>query len=195
MLWVPGGEFLKELDLVEARSTSVPKIFRAMRQNGSREPIFESDEDRTWFLVRLPVHERASLTATEHENDHVTGQDTQKDNMLKRIEKPHDTLQVTEHVECLITTLAGKMNRVQLQETMKLRDRSHFIYAYLEPVLNAGLIEMTLPDQPAQAQGDLGRGGRTARPLALLRLRGDRGARQDQPRHFLAQGQEPDRSG
>ena len=31
------GEFLKELDLAEARSTGVPKIFRAMRQNDSPE--------------------------------------------------------------------------------------------------------------------------------------------------------------
>ena len=61
------GEFLKELDLAEARSTGVPKIFRAMRQNGSPDPIFESDDDRTWFLVRLPVHERASLAATDQD--------------------------------------------------------------------------------------------------------------------------------
>ena len=64
------GEFLKELDLAEARSTGVPKIFRAMRQNGSPEPIFESDEDRTWFRVRLPVHERALRAATEHDTIH-----------------------------------------------------------------------------------------------------------------------------
>ena len=40
------------------------------------------------------------------------------------------------------------MSRTQLQEAMKLRDRSHFISAYLEPAVNAGLIEMTLPDKP-----------------------------------------------
>ena len=34
------GEFLKELDLAEARSTGVPKIFRAMRRNGSPDPVF-----------------------------------------------------------------------------------------------------------------------------------------------------------
>ncbi|MYF93044.1 MAG: transcriptional regulator, partial [Gemmatimonadetes bacterium] len=28
------GEFLKELDLAEARSTGVPKVCRAMRRNG-----------------------------------------------------------------------------------------------------------------------------------------------------------------
>ena len=57
------GEFLKELDLAKGRSTGVPKILRAMRNNGSPAPSFETDEDRTWFRVRLPVHEGFSRTA------------------------------------------------------------------------------------------------------------------------------------
>ncbi len=57
------GEFLKELDLAKARSTGIPRIFRAMRRNGSPDPIFESDDERTWFRVRLPVHEQVGLTA------------------------------------------------------------------------------------------------------------------------------------
>ena len=55
------GEFLKELDLAKGRSTGVPKILRAMRKNGSPAPIFQSDEDRTWFLVRLPVREQPAI--------------------------------------------------------------------------------------------------------------------------------------
>ena len=53
------GEFLKELGLAETRSTGIAKILKAMRANGSPAPIFDSDDDRTWFLVRLPVHSRA----------------------------------------------------------------------------------------------------------------------------------------
>ena len=142
------GEFLKELDLAEARSTGVPKIFRAMRQNGSPEPIFESDENRTWFLVRLPVHERASLADIEHETLHETLHDKSLTNKDKGQGTLHDTLHVTEHVERLIVLLTGEMNRSQLQEAMRLRDRSHFSSAYLEPALKAGLIEMTLPEKP-----------------------------------------------
>ena len=160
------GELLKELDLAEARSTGVPKIYRAMRQNGSPDPIFESDEDRTWFLVRLPVHERTSPAATE--------QDALQDNILKILGKTHDTLQdtlqdtpqVTGQVERLITALTGKMNRAQLQEAMKLRDRSHFISAYLEPALDADLIEMTRPDKPTSRNQ---RYRRTAAGEALAR--------------------------
>ena len=150
------GEFLKELDLAEARSTGVAKIFRAMRQNGSPDPIFESDEDRTWFRVRLPVHERALPAA----NDQDTIHDAQQDNSLINKEKGqgtlrdtphdtiHDTIHVTEHVERLLTTLTGEMNRPQLQDILGISNRPHFVKAYLEPALKAGLIEMTLPDKP-----------------------------------------------
>lgn len=68
------GEFLKELDLAEGRSTGIPRILRAMRDNGSPAPRFESDDDRTWFLTRLPVRERSHPGPTEHETEHETEQ-------------------------------------------------------------------------------------------------------------------------
>ena len=73
------GEFLKELELAEGRSTGIPKILRAMRENGSPGPVFETDDERTSFLVRLPVHEAAysppagqgAEQATEHSALHL----------------------------------------------------------------------------------------------------------------------------
>lgn len=50
------GEFLKELDLTEGRSTEISKILKAMKTNGSPLPEFETDDDRSYFLIRLPVH-------------------------------------------------------------------------------------------------------------------------------------------
>jgi ATP-dependent DNA helicase RecG len=50
------GEFLKELDLTEGRSTGIPKIREAMRRNGSPPPRFDTDEERTYFLAELPSH-------------------------------------------------------------------------------------------------------------------------------------------
>jgi ATP-dependent DNA helicase RecG len=58
------GEFLKELRLAEARHTGVPTVFRAMAENGSPEPRFEFDDDRTYFTVTLPAHpEYVALSA------------------------------------------------------------------------------------------------------------------------------------
>ncbi|MCX6349456.1 MAG: transcriptional regulator, partial [Candidatus Aureabacteria bacterium] len=56
------GEFLKELDLTEGRATGIPKILRAMRANGSPKPVFETDDDRASFVIRLPVHPQAKPT-------------------------------------------------------------------------------------------------------------------------------------
>lgn len=50
------GDFLKELKLVEGRNTGIPTILRAMDSNGSGLPAFETDEDRSYFNVVLPVH-------------------------------------------------------------------------------------------------------------------------------------------
>src|SRR5690606_11456112 len=49
------GDFLKELRLTEGRGTGFPTIYRAMADNGSPTPIFETDDD-TYFLVTLPAH-------------------------------------------------------------------------------------------------------------------------------------------
>src|SRR5690606_13425686 len=50
------GDFLKELDLTEGRGTGFPTIYKAMENNGSPEPVFNTDAQSTHFLVTLPVH-------------------------------------------------------------------------------------------------------------------------------------------
>ena len=131
------GEFLKELDLAEGRSTGIPKILRAMRENGSPAPVFESDDDRIWFLVRLPVHEQARRGSTGQTTEHDAPQVT-----------PQVTGQVTGQVQLLVAALTHEMGRAQLQSALRLAHRDHFTATYLRPSLEAGLIEMTLPDKP-----------------------------------------------
>ena len=58
------GELLKELGLAEGRLTGLPKVFRAMTDNGSPAPRFDFDEQRTYFRAVLPAHpEYAAITA------------------------------------------------------------------------------------------------------------------------------------
>ena len=68
------GEFLKELDLTEGRSTGIPKILKVMKENGSPAPEFETDDDRISFLIRLPVHERAAKVLDGEVTTQVIGQ-------------------------------------------------------------------------------------------------------------------------
>lgn len=50
------GEFLKELKLAEARGTGIPRVKRAMQQNGSPPPMFDFDQSRSYFRTILPAH-------------------------------------------------------------------------------------------------------------------------------------------
>jgi ATP-dependent DNA helicase RecG len=68
------GEFLKELDLTEGRSTGISKILKAMKANGSPVPEFETDQDRTYFLIRLPVHSKAVSEKTTQKTTQKTDQ-------------------------------------------------------------------------------------------------------------------------
>ncbi len=58
------GEFLKELGLAEGRLSGLPRVFRAMEENGSPAPRFDFDEQRTYFRAILPAHpEYGALSA------------------------------------------------------------------------------------------------------------------------------------
>ncbi len=123
------GEFLKELDLTEGRSTGIPKILREMAANGSPAPEFDSDDDRTYYLVRLPVHPRAKTTGQ------VTGEaGTKWAPSRHQVEIMRKCME-----ESGLTDLMAEAGRT---------DRTKFRNQVLNPLLEAELVEMTEPDSP-----------------------------------------------
>lgn len=58
------------------------------------------------------------------------------------------TPQVTPQVEKLILSHRGEQSRSELMRLVGLRDRMHSSRDYLRPALDAGLIEMTIPEKP-----------------------------------------------
>lgn len=51
------GDFLKELDLTEGRCTGIPTIQNELEKNGSPRATIETDAERSYFLMFIPVHE------------------------------------------------------------------------------------------------------------------------------------------
>jgi len=48
----------------------------------------------------------------------------------------------------LLRVPVGEMTRQQLQQALGLKDDEHFRKGYLQPALDAGLIELTTPHMP-----------------------------------------------
>jgi ATP-dependent DNA helicase RecG len=95
----------------------------SMAANGSPSPLFETDDDRLSFVIRLPSHPLAmgEIAPTE---------------------------QVTGEVQRLLLALAGEMSRQQLLDALGMAHRKHFRSFYMKPALEAGVVEMTLPHKP-----------------------------------------------
>ncbi len=125
------GEFFKELELTEGRSTGIPKILQAMQKNGSPPPEFDTDEDRTYFLIRFPVNKK--IIQKPSETGQVTGEVTGE---------------VAGEVIGLLKALTKPLKRKEIQGKMGLGSEANFRERYLDPALEEGLVEMTQPESP-----------------------------------------------
>lgn len=51
------GDFLKELKLTEGRSTGIPRVLKSLRDNGSDDPVYMTDDERTYLRVIIRIHD------------------------------------------------------------------------------------------------------------------------------------------
>ena len=113
------GEFLKELDLTEGRSTGIPKILKVMNKNGSPPPEFDTDEDRGYFLIRLPVHSKVVSEKTLVKASEKTSEKASE----KTSEKIFDLMRDNSQVTILeIAETVGRTTRAIEMQIAKLKD-------------------------------------------------------------------------
>lgn len=125
------GEFLKELDLTEGRSTGIPKIRRAMATNGSPPPRFSTDEGRTYFLVELPIHPGlAGVRAHDEAHDEA-----------------HEELSETE-AKILSFVSDRPRSRTEITRHLGQKSRSGHLYRSIDRLRSLRFVELTIPEKP-----------------------------------------------
>lgn len=134
------GEFLKELEFTEGRSTGIPKIMEAMAKNGSPPAHFEFDEDYSYFMVRLPVHPAALEVA-----DSVVGTETNSVQVGTKSGLSRDQVVIL-HLGLGTTAIPDFMAAIGRTNRTKFRDQ------VLKPLLDSELIAMTIPDKPTSSK-------------------------------------------
>jgi ATP-dependent DNA helicase RecG len=130
------GEFLKELDLTEGRSTGVPTIRQAMAENGSPPPTFSTDEGRTHFLVELPIHPGFQA----HDGAHDQAYDEAYD-------QAYDELPEIEQ-KILVFVEQTPKQRPDIAAHLGVNSRSGNLYRAILHLREMGAIELTIPDKP-----------------------------------------------
>lgn len=118
------GEFLKELHLTEGRNTGFQKNIRALKANGSPMPVFETDDDRTYFLTTIPIHPDflvSSKSENEHENDTANGKRTASERLVLDAIQEDTTVTIQK-----MTTLLG-ISRSTVVRAIKSLQEKHII--------------------------------------------------------------------
>ncbi len=137
------GEFLKELNLAEGRSTGIPKILKAMSENGSPAPVFEMDGERSYFLTRLPSHPHAP-GRTEKTSEKLGAHDEAHD-------EAHDASAVnlsgTER-RILIACGRGPQKASELLSTLGYESRTGNFKRSLNRLIDSRILERTLGRAP-----------------------------------------------
>ncbi len=124
---------LHRIGFVEKAGTGIKRIREEANSQGCPEPEFEVGSFFTATFQPSPmVHERTDGHITKPFADYVT---------------VHVTDHVTDQVR-LLSTMSGEMTPFQLQQALRLTHKGHFRTMHLLPAIQAGLIEMTIPDKP-----------------------------------------------
>ncbi len=116
------------MDVMEGRSTGTPKVLRVMQQDVSPAPEFESDDDRSYFLIRLPVHTQAMGEVDEE------AQSGARSRALS--------------AQIIVALLTAPLSMNKLVTTLGLTTKTGALKRTVKELLTNGLIEYTIPDKP-----------------------------------------------
>ncbi len=109
------------------------EILKAMAAKGSPAPEFETDEDHSYFMVRLPVHAQAQVEAQE-----MAQVDTKS--------------ALSRHQVEILSKCLSDMDLSALMVLANRTDRTKFRSQVIKPLLADGLLAMTIPDKPTSSK-------------------------------------------
>lgn len=150
------GDFLKELELTEGRSTGVPTIQEKLAANGSLRATFETTDDRLTFLVHIPVHAGCDndLLALANKNQLIgsekTGNNSEGDSEkeVKSSEKDRTGSDKPQDVVQGILNAIRQNSKISAAEiAMKVGLSSHAVEKRVKTMHENGIIRRIGPDK------------------------------------------------
>ena len=146
------GEFLKELGLAEGRLTGLRKVFQAMKTNGSPQPRFEFDEQRTYFQATLPAHPEFTALSALRDAAHLRALGESKE-ALRRMEQAWNSNHASAVLASEIIRVYGEIGDLDRAEEVLKTFRAEGSESSVPHVANA-LIEVLAEagDEPKARQ-------------------------------------------
>ena len=152
------GDPLKELELTEGRGSGFPKMFRKMGNNGSPQPIIETDENGVYFMVTLPINQAYKMYFTDQIGDSISNivnvfniytldDIISFSNGVSNGVKDIITNEIHDKVEEILKALLVPQKRNDLFKGISLSNQSKNRAKYLDRLIDLGWIAKEYPDE------------------------------------------------
>jgi ATP-dependent DNA helicase RecG len=116
-----------------------------MQANGSPPPVFDFDEDHTFFMCRLPVHPQATMP--EGLTEQVSREDTP--NAKSGLESGPESGPESILPRVLVLLNSASCSKSELAVALGHKSISGKLNLRIREMLASGLIEMTIPGKPS----------------------------------------------
>jgi len=131
------GDFLKELHLTERRGTGVPKIKRALLDNGSPPATFDTDAERSYFETVISIQPSFKEPKEEEPGQMDLFGNIQKDEIL-----------ITDRMIEILDFCRKPQAREDILTKIGLSDHGANVKRHITPLREIGLITYTIPEKP-----------------------------------------------
>ena len=138
---------LHRMDAVEEIGSGIRRIRDLCRDYGVAEPRIEVSEHWVTTVFARPDLGAGKADRVDPHPDAGGWRDGGRTPGRHQV-TPHVTPHVTPQVRRLLKCLDRERSGMEILTLMALKDRKHLRSHYLLPALEAGLIEMTVPDKP-----------------------------------------------
>ncbi len=131
-----------DVELVESLGYGVPRIVKIY---GKECFNFMQNFTRMTLPISKEYLEIMSLTSEGNQNTPQVPRKYPASTPQVPYKYHTSTIQV-------VNNLVGEMTRDELQNILKISDREHFRKEYLNPAIEAGLVELAIPDKPRSSK-------------------------------------------
>lgn len=160
------GDYFKELKLTEGRGTGLPIIYDSMEKNGSPVPVFETDEDRNYFLCTLAIHPIAGgVFVSEADQGRDIDGDIDNALIINTIETLFEHLrsgndlrwnqvgtklkhEIQRFHVVVLDFCQIPRNRAEIMDVVGLFNNTRNFNNYIKPLIDWQLIAMMNPEKP-----------------------------------------------
>ncbi|WP_127841207.1 helix-turn-helix domain-containing protein [Actinomyces wuliandei] len=152
------ARIFREAGIMEQWGTGVQRVFEQVAEAGLPEPVIEEVQDRVRVTIQIPSHDprhAAAIHAGSHEARRAREPDARAQKSAEHTYSEHtytrsdDDRYVGRYDVVMMQAAAnGPVHRNTLLEAAGLRALSQNYQRHVVPLLERGLLAMTVPDKP-----------------------------------------------